>query len=167
MTIDNTLLKGLTLKQYFNAFAQYAETTHSIANYLELLGEGKSNEGTPEHSAIKRFYITPVDSRFNVIYLNHSDVNEVDSIVWFFKPNYFLTLSELKELFGDFSTHNIIYDETSSFNFGAIDYKGLTVQVSNDYWLTEREGRLYSEEVDGDVEVTDDFHFHSLYLSFH
>jgi len=167
MTIDSTLLKDFTLKQYFKAFAQYARTTHSIANYLALLGEGKSNEDTIEHKYIKRFIINPVDSRFNVIYLNYSDMNEADSIVWFLEPNSLLTLGELKELFGAFSTHNIIYDETSSFNFRATDYEGLTVEANSDYWINEREGRLYSEEEDGEIEVTDDFHFHSLYFSFH
>lgn len=167
MTIDHIELKDKTLKDYFKTFAEYVQTNHSVASYFEVLGEGKSNEGTSEHKAIKRFYITPLDARFDEIFLNYSDLNEASSIVWFFEPNYILTLGELKELFGAFSTYNVIYDETSSFRFRATDYKGLAVETNSSYWLTEKEGRLYYEVGVDEVEVTDDFHFHSLCFSFY
>jgi hypothetical protein len=107
------------LKEYFKNLYDQFRSDWNVESSLEFFGKGKSNEGTDESKFIKRYYVVPKDSRFEEIYLNFDEQRNIESVVWFFKTDGedYLTLGQLKELFGAFQIRNIIYDETTAFIF--------------------------------------------------
>jgi hypothetical protein len=84
---------------------------------LCYFGKGNSNEGSEESKAILRYYVEPNDKRFRKIYLNFDQKRNITSIVWFLSNDSELKLAHLEKLFGSFTMHNIIYDETTDFIF--------------------------------------------------
>ena len=62
------------LTDYFRFVYENAELDWNVESALTLFGQGKSNEGTDESKAIKRFYVDPADKRFREIYLNFDDL---------------------------------------------------------------------------------------------
>lgn len=156
------------LTDYFKFIYENAETDWKVESALPLFGQGKSNEGTDESKAIKRYYVKPTDKRFREIYLNFNDSRRLESIVWFMDrdKSELITLGELKTLFGDFKIQNIIYDETTEVVFNPqlnenVEY----VRTSVLDWVERRpDDSLYYKKDNKDIEVNDNYKVSSLIL---
>ena len=156
------------LTDYFKFIYENAETDWKVESALPLFGQGKSNEGTDESKAIKRYYVKPTDKRFREIYLNFNDSRCIESIVWFMDrdKSELITLGELKTLFGDFKIQNIIYDETTEVIFTPnlnenVEY----VRTSVLDWVERRpDDSLYYKKDDKEIEVNDNYKVSSLIL---
>lgn len=157
MNIDITQKKTLT--EYFRNIYEQIHNNWNVESSLAFFGNGKTNEGTDESKAIKRYYIEPFDKRFWKIFLNFDSERNIESIVWFLDENEceLLSLGDLKGLFGDFSFHNVIYDETTSLYFTPTDNE--CVQYLETHileWVEKRkDGTLYYKQGKVNVEVDD------------
>ncbi len=156
------------LTDYFRFVYENAEVDWNVESALPLFGEGKSNEGTDESKAIKRYYVEPTDKRFREIYLNFDDSRNIESIVWFMDrdKSELITLGELKTLFGDFKIQNIIYDETTEVVFTPnLNENVGYLKTSVLDWVEIRpDDSLYYMKDDKEIEVNDNYKVSSLIL---
>ena len=60
----------MTLVEYFNDMYENVQSDWNVEPALKYFGNGKSNEGSEESKAIKRYYVEPKDKRFRQIFLN-------------------------------------------------------------------------------------------------
>ena len=171
MNLDQiTFLPGrqYQLTDYFKLIYQSLETDWKVESALPFLGEGKSNEGTNESKAVKRYYITPTDERFREIFLNFNDFRVIESIVWFIDPNNstLITLGELKTLFGDFKIQNIIYDQTTEIIFTPSLNENVEYVSTNAWgWVIRRpNGSMFYKNENKEIEVDDEYKFSSLII---
>jgi hypothetical protein len=136
--------------------------------FIRFFGNGKTNEGTDESKAIKRFYIEPFDKRFWKIFLNFNSERNIESIVWFLDKNEceLLTLGELKSLFGNFSFHNVIYDETTSLFFTPIENECVQyIETPILEWVEKsKDGTLYYKQGNSQIDVDDKYKVSSVIL---
>jgi|GEM_PF-2985524 len=156
------------LTDYFKFIYENAGTDWKVESALPLFGQGKSNEGTDESKAIRRYYVKPTDKRFREIYLNFNDSRHIESIVWFIDSDKseLITLRELKTLFGDFKIQNIIYDDTTAVIFTpSLNENVKYVRTSVLDWVLRRpDGSLYYKKDDKEIEVNDNYKVSSLVL---
>ncbi|MER3329307.1 MAG: hypothetical protein RIF34_06995, partial [Candidatus Kapaibacterium sp.] len=139
-----------------------------VESALPFFGQVKSNEGSDESKAIKRYYVDPTDIRFREIYLNFNDSRNIESIVWFMDKvnSELVTLGELRTLFGDFKIQNIIYDETTEVIFTPnLNENVAYVKTSVLDWVERRtDASLYYKKDDKEIEVNDNYKVSSLIL---
>ncbi len=156
------------LTDYFKFVYENVGIDWNVESALPVFGQGKSNEGTDESKAIKRFYVEPSDKRFKKIYLNFDNSGNIESIVWFIDSDKseLITLGELKILFGDFKIQNIIYDETTEVVFTPnLNENVGYVRTSVLNWVEKRpDDSLYYKKDDKKIEVNDDYKVSSLIL---
>ncbi len=149
------------LKEYFKDMYKHFQNNWNVEASLELFGEGKSNEGSDESKSIKRYYIEPRDKRFRQIFLNFDENRNIESVVWFLKKSEedFLTLIQLKEIFGAFEIHNIIYDETTEMTFLPNENKTISYVKTNILeWVENRkDGTLYFKNENKEFNLNDDY----------
>lgn len=166
--LNRTTGKKDQLTDYFKFIYENAETDWKVESALPLFGQGKSNEGTDESKAIKRYYVKPTDKRFREIYLNFNDSGYTESIVWFMDrdKSELITLGELKTLFGDFKIQNIIYDETTEVVFTpSLNENVEYVRTSVLDWVERRpDDSLYYMKDGKEIEVNDNYKVSSLIL---
>lgn len=154
----------MLLQDYFKKMAEEIRSDWNVESSLKNFGIGKSNEGTDEAKAIKRYYIEPNDKRFRQIFLNFNDIRNIESIVWFFAKDGKMTLAQLKELFGTFKIYNIIYDDTSELLFTQnmnmyIQYVSTTILE----WVEQRSnGTLFYMKENKQIEIDDNYEVGSL-----
>ncbi len=154
------------LLEYFRNMYDQIQNNWNVESAIDIFGVGKSNEGTDESKVIKRYYIEPSDKRFQKIYLNFDLNRNIESIVWFLDKNEteLLTISELRELFGDFTFRNIIYDETTELTF--IPKGNKCIQYINSSileWVEERKnGTYFFKKDNNEIEIDDKFKVSSL-----
>ena len=155
-----------TLNKYFSYMYSKISNNWNVESYLSLFGTGKNNEGTDESKGILRYYVTPLDKRFKEIYLNYNIKRNIESIVWHtdtvnYKP---LTLTDLKELFGGFTTQNIIYDETTELIFKPLENKDIDYISTSIYeWVEIRKDKsMYYIQNEKEIEINDDYEFSGL-----
>ena len=88
------------LLKYFEEMYETVQNNWNVESSLKYFGKGKSNEGSEESKAIKRYYVEPKDKRFRQIFLNFDINRNIESIVWFLDRNEseLLNLAQLKEL---------------------------------------------------------------------
>ena len=166
LNIDNT--QKMILIEYFRNMYEKIQNNWNVESSLIFFGNGKTNEGTDESKAIKRYYIEPFDKRFRQIFLNFNSERNIESIVWFFDKNKseLLTLNELKSLFGEFKIQNIIYDETTELKFtpnknDSIQY----VMTSISEWIEKRtNGTLFFKKDEREIEIGGEYKVSSLIL---
>ena len=156
------------LTDYFRFVYENAETDWNVESALPLFGHGRSNEGTEESKATKRYYVEPTDKRFREIYLNFDDSRNIESVVWFMDrdKSELITLGELKTLFGNFKIQNIIYDETTEVVFTPNFNENVGYVRTSVLDLVERrpDNSLYYEKDDKEIEVDDNYKVSSLIL---
>jgi hypothetical protein len=148
------------MKEYFKEMYENARGDWNVEESLKQFGNGKSNEGTEESNAIKRYYVEPKDKRFEKIFLNFNSDRNIESIVWFFyEKGESLTLANLKELFGAFKMHNVIYDETTDLTFRPISNRFVKcVRSSILEWVeTRKDGTMYFIKEKKEFDIFDDY----------
>lgn len=147
------------LQNYFKRISEEIRNDWNVEVYLNQFGTGKSNEGTDEGKAIKRYYVEPHDERFRQIFLNFDENRNIESIVWFFNKDSRMKLGQLKHLFGKFNSHNLIYDETTYLVFlqdigNNLQHVSTTIMQ----WLEKRaNGSLYYKKAGHEIDITDDY----------
>lgn len=156
------------LTEYFKFIYENVETDWNVESALPLFGQGKSNEGTDESKAIKRYYVKPTDKRFREIYLNFNDSRCIESIVWSMDSNNstLIKIGELKALFGDFKIQNIIYDETTEVVFNpSLNENVGYVRTYVLEWVEKRpDGSLFYKSDNKEIEVDDDYKVSSIII---
>ncbi|RXR18890.1 hypothetical protein [Flavobacterium stagni] len=149
------------MNEYFKEMYSKIQDNWNVDSSLKYFGIGKSNEGSEESKAILRYYIEPDDKRFRQIFLNFDMNRNIESIVWFLDRNEseLLSLAQLKELFGLFETHNIVYDETTELFFLPTQNKFIKyVQTTIPEWVEKRrDGTLYFIKGNQEYELDDNY----------
>lgn len=156
----------MELLEYFKEIYNIIKNDWNVEKSLEYFGEGKSNEEDGEFKVIRRYYIEPNNKSFSRIFLNFDDNRNINSIVWFFNENCSLNLYQLKELFGAYKIHNVIYDETTDFVFFPQKNRYVNrVKASVYEWVEKRtNGTLYIKKGDEEFDVDDEYKVQ--YISF-
>jgi hypothetical protein len=156
----------MILIEYFRTMYEKIQSNWNVEFALDFFGNGKTNEGTEESKAIKRYYIKPFDKRFQQIFLNFNSDRNVESIVWFFNENgsELLTLNELQHLFGAFKIQNIIYDETTELIFIPKNNEHIqSVSTSILEWVqTRKDGTLYFLKEKNEMNIDENYKISSL-----
>jgi hypothetical protein len=151
---------------YFSEMYEKIQSNWNVESSLKHFGVGKTNEGSDESKAIKRYYVEPNDKRFQKIYLNFDVNRNVESIVWFLNKNEseLISLAELKELFGSFKTQNIIYDETTELIFSPNRNKFIQhVGTSILEWVEKRKnGTMYFKKGNQEFDIDDNYKVSSI-----
>lgn len=151
----------MTLKEYFEDMYKHFKNDWNVETSLEIFGKGNSNEGKEESKSIKRYYVEPRDKRFHEIFLNFDENRNIESVVWFLRKNEedFLTLFQLKGIFGVFEFHNIIYDETTELTFLPNENKNISyVSTTILEWVEKRkDGTLYFKNGNKEFDFNDDY----------
>ncbi len=151
---------------YFKNMLDQIRNNWNVESALDFFGEGKSNEGTEESKSMRRYYVKPTDIRFRQIFLNFDINRNIDSIVWFLdkKECELLTLSDLKSLFGEFKSHNVIYDDTTELTFFQNKYMNIKYIKTSIFEWAEREedGNLYFIKDNLKIKIDDDYKFSSV-----
>lgn len=154
------------LLKYFEDMYETVQNNWNVESSLKHFGKGKSNEGSEESKAIKRYYVEPKDKRFRQIFLNFDINRNIESIVWFLDRNEseLLNLAQLKELFGPFKTNNVIYDETTELTFYPNQNKFVKyVQTSILEWVERRkDGTMYFKKGNQEFDISDDYKVSSI-----
>ena len=165
---DHTILSKLDLKDYFKLMYDSFTNDWKVEAAQELLGKGRSNQGTEESKAINRYYVKPNDERFDEIYINHDPSGAVDSVVWFIQKalQVKLRIEDLQDLFGEFSIHNVIYDETTVLVFVPTTNPSVaSIRTSIPEWVERRnDGTLYFRKKETECIVDEKYPISSLVL---
>ena len=152
--------------EYYKEMYEKIQSNWNVESSLKQFGVGKTNEGSDESKAIKRYYVEPNDKRFQKIYINFDVNRNVESIVWFLNKNEseLVSLGELKELFGSFKTQNDIYDETTEIIFSPnrnkfIQYVGTSILE----WVEKRKnGTMYFKKGNEEFDIDDNYKVSSI-----
>lgn len=155
------------LKDYFKKISEEIRNDWKVELYVDNFGTGKSNEDTEEAKGIKRYYVEPHDKRFRQIFLNFDENRNIESIVWFFNKDSKMKLGQLKELFGTFSSHNVIYDETTQLIFLQNANKNIQhVSTTIFEWFEKRtDGSMYYKGDNREIDITDDYEVSQLIIA--
>jgi len=154
------------MTEYFKSILEQIQNNWNVESALDFFCEGKSNEGTEKSKSMSRYYVKPIDIRFRQIFLNFDSNRNIDSIVWFLdnKECELLTLSELKNLFGEFKSHNVTYDDTTELTFFQNKNKNIKYIKTSIFEWSEREkdGNLYFIKDNLKIKIDDDYKFSSI-----
>ena len=119
---------------YFKHIIEPIQGKITTRDFLRFINDNSQYEINHDlEPKLKRWKISSDDSKFSSVYLIFKNDSHIKSIVWFFNSTDLIELSDLEKLFGDYSLQNIIYDDSTEFQF---KLKGLkTIRASYYGWL--------------------------------
>jgi hypothetical protein len=127
--IKQSDLDKLSLKDYFKTIEVALDKNNSVDRLTEFLTSQPYSETKPY---LTRRQLKPIDKRFKQIELVYKDSNKVNAIVW----DLNISLSQLKDIFGEPIIHNEPYSDSTAFAFRSKNKNIEIIKTRHPEWLT-------------------------------
>ncbi len=160
----NLELDDLSLKEYFKLMIDTIPNVCSVEELTHFFTEEPFTETKPY---LTRRILNPKDKRFKNIELVYEECSYVSAIVWELN----ITLSQLKDIFGEPVINNEPYSDSTSFAFSSANKNISIIKTRHPKWLTwvkEKNSFEYLNSNNQKVELVDpDFSFIQIDLTKH
>lgn len=149
-------LNDLSLNEYFNLMIVAIPNVCNVEDLTHFFTDEPYSETKPY---LIRRKLNPKDKRFKNIELVYEDPNKVSAIVWEIN----ITLTQLKDIFGEPLFNNEPYSNSTSFTFHTANKNISIIKTRHPKWLTweqEKNTFEYLNSNNQKVELVDpDFSF--------